>query len=1129
MTTKASLQIEVDATSAAKADKTLDDLAKTGKVAEDSTKRLGEEAKKAAKSTDEMSGAFAWATSNLKTLVGSYLGFQAAKSALVSVITTTADFNKALSNLSAITGATGKDLEFYSDQARMIGKTTSLSASQAVEGFKLIASAKPDLLENAKALAAVTQEAVLLAEATGIDLPGAAAALGSALNQFQLPASDASRVVNALAASAQLGTAEVANVTEAMRNAGSAANSLGIDFEETVAGIQALAAAGRQGADAGTALRQVMLKLESTADADLMPSVVGLVGGLQELKSRNLDNIELMDLFGQEAFTAATALLAQSDVAASLNENLRGTSVATEQASLNMDNLSGDYLEAKNAAQSLAISIGQELDPALRAITQAAAASFIAIDKIMFGTGMLTNDELIESLGMLIDENGKLVDSAEAAAAAARKYQEAMSDAGSETDDLAASFSTAGVAAELTNKKVGGLAGVVIKYGDNVKVAAEAHDAHVQAMEDAADAADDLRKAQQKTRDSLKDSTVSLQNEFAALQMTGRAAAIFEAVTKASAQAQGLAKAEADKYIVSIATLTAQIYDFNAAAIAAESDAELLAEANDKAAEQAAEAWQRTHEALTGIFEDTLNNGGSVAEKIEDAFVNAAKRVAAEWLALKAMNLFDIGGGGTISTISIGRGASVGRSAGQSVVQGAGNSLFSAGASAVGSSLLAGVPGSASFVGPVAASGAGAAAGIGGTITGIIGAIPGWGWAAMGAAALAAIMNNDDGKVRSNAGFLVGPTPGAKPEYTFGVDPFESGLNVTGVARREDQSAATEVINQFRKVSDAATAAVRILGGRVDMSRATLSGLNENADPGSMGTFLGKGIGGAGLSEQINLFMDQFVDHVEGLDSALMETIQSATSAEEVVRLLGEAADVFAQNEAGLAAKTELLKKYGSEEQKAAMALEEITKEFTRFNVKVPDSVEELYAMIDAIDPLTETGRDAITALNGLSGAISIVSGAAAGAASKTKAAAAVNYDFWTPITSDFQQSIRDAIKGSSMTESETAAELARRAEEDKMRPTVGLASSSGFASGPSYVSAANGLDYVPSDNYMINTHRGEEVVSVAERVRRDTETARISAEMAQLKQEMRDSKVYNRRSFEILDRWQASGFAVTT
>ena len=119
---------------------------------------------------------------------------------LLKIANDTRQFSAAISQLSAITGATGKDLEFFREQSMLIGKTTTLSASQAATAFQLIASAKPDLLDSRDALAAVTKEAVTLAEAASIDLTQAAEVVGVALNQFGAEADQANRFLNVLAA-----------------------------------------------------------------------------------------------------------------------------------------------------------------------------------------------------------------------------------------------------------------------------------------------------------------------------------------------------------------------------------------------------------------------------------------------------------------------------------------------------------------------------------------------------------------------------------------------------------------------------------------------------------------------------------------------------------------------------------------------------------------------------------------------------------------------------------------------------------------------------------------------------------------------------------------------------------------
>ena len=306
----------------------------------------------------------------IKAFIGYTAAFASVSVALRSVITTTKEFEQSVSQLSAITGAVGEDLEFYAEQSREIGRTTTLSASQAVTAFKLIASAKPDLLGSRDALAAVTKEAVTLAEAASIDLPQAANALGNSLNQFGAGAEEASRFINVLAAGSKFGSSSIQDTAEALKAAGAAANAAGISFESTNAGIQALAAGGLKAAQAGTGLRNVLLILEEEADTNLRPSVVGLATAIQNLSDKNLTLTETTDIFGRESAIAALTLMEQSDTLGTLTENMTATSVAAEQATANFDNLSGDTMRAKSAMEELQLALGTKLTPALRESTQ---------------------------------------------------------------------------------------------------------------------------------------------------------------------------------------------------------------------------------------------------------------------------------------------------------------------------------------------------------------------------------------------------------------------------------------------------------------------------------------------------------------------------------------------------------------------------------------------------------------------------------------------------------------------------------------------------------------------------------------------------------------------------------------
>lgn len=280
------------------------------------------------------------------------------------------DFNRALSELSAITGATGKDLAFLEEQAKELGRTTGTSATEALKAFQLMASAKPELLESAEALSSVTREALKLSEAASIDMPRAAEVLGTSLNQFGADADQAGRFINVLAAGAKFGASEITDTADALKNSGAAAAAAGVSFEGVNTAIQALAAGGLKGAEAGTGLRSVMLKLESDANQKLRPSVVGLTSAIVNLSKENLTVTELTDKFGLESVTAAATLVKQAAAMDTLEKSMTGTGVAYDQASTNTDNLAGDQAKLLSAANELSIVIGQELDPALRSLAQ---------------------------------------------------------------------------------------------------------------------------------------------------------------------------------------------------------------------------------------------------------------------------------------------------------------------------------------------------------------------------------------------------------------------------------------------------------------------------------------------------------------------------------------------------------------------------------------------------------------------------------------------------------------------------------------------------------------------------------------------------------------------------------------
>ena len=334
------------------ADKSLDNLQKSFSDTDKSAQQLG------------------GGLNKLATSIAGVLSIAAVVNEFKKAISVTAEFNATISNLSALTGAVGKDLEVFRQAAIDIGGSTSLSATQAAEAMKLIGSASPDLLKSADSLKSVTQQAVTLAEAAGSTLPQAAAALTGALNQFQLGADQAGRVINVLAAGAKEGASEINDTVEAMRNSGVVAAQAGLNFEQFNGAIQALAQGQIKGAEAGTGLRNVLTILNTQVNSSLKPSVVGLSQALANLEKAGLDDTQMVKLFGRENITTAKVMLQFRGTMDDVTKSITGTSEAYKQAAINQDNLRGDVAQLSSAFETLQIAIGDLSDNTLRDLTK---------------------------------------------------------------------------------------------------------------------------------------------------------------------------------------------------------------------------------------------------------------------------------------------------------------------------------------------------------------------------------------------------------------------------------------------------------------------------------------------------------------------------------------------------------------------------------------------------------------------------------------------------------------------------------------------------------------------------------------------------------------------------------------
>ena len=205
-------------------------------------------------STKGSAGALGGLVAKLGLTTVAMYGTSRAISAVVSV---GAGFEKTMSNVAAISGATGQELKALEDNAKELGSTTVFTASQ-VAGLQ---TEFAKLGFSSKEITGVTKDTLALASATGSELSVAAAVAGQTLRAFGLDVSETSTVTDTMALSFSRSALDMDKFTNSMTYVAPIAKQVGFSVEETTAILGTLANAGIDGSMAGTSLRKIFLEL----------------------------------------------------------------------------------------------------------------------------------------------------------------------------------------------------------------------------------------------------------------------------------------------------------------------------------------------------------------------------------------------------------------------------------------------------------------------------------------------------------------------------------------------------------------------------------------------------------------------------------------------------------------------------------------------------------------------------------------------------------------------------------------------------------------------------------------------------------------------------------------------------
>lgn len=311
------------------------------------------------------------------------------KDAYMDCINTAGDFEASMSNVEALSGASGNELEALSDKAKEMGATTKFTAGESADALSYMALAGWNTQSMLEGISPVLN----LAAAANMDLAQASDIVTDYLTAFGLKASDTTHFVDVMAYAMAHSNTDVIQLGEAYKACASTATSLGYSVEETTAVLATMANAGVKGGEAGTALNAIFTRLATNTKkcgdelanygvniydaqgnmqslSSILTGIAGIWGDLTDQEQANLAKTiagtnqysKLQTIMAGCSEAAAEGGQSFSDYTEALN-NCAGS--ADKMAGTMLDNMNGRLVLMQSAADGLKIAIGEDLTPAM--------------------------------------------------------------------------------------------------------------------------------------------------------------------------------------------------------------------------------------------------------------------------------------------------------------------------------------------------------------------------------------------------------------------------------------------------------------------------------------------------------------------------------------------------------------------------------------------------------------------------------------------------------------------------------------------------------------------------------------------------------------------------------------------
>lgn len=293
-------------------------------------------------------------------------------------------FQSGLAEVQAISGLTGEKMGLISDKARELAKAFGVDAAKGTGVFSnILSQLGPELANYPDVLGSMARNAMTLSKTMKGDVDGAVSALTASFNAFKPPVTDAAESarimeeqMNLIAKSAQVGAAEVPDLVQSLKAVGPSAKNAGVTFAETNAVLQVLGQNQVKAAEAGTALRNMMLIL-SAPSSDAAKALQQAGVDMERMAEKSLplaerlqtlvpvlDDANIMArLFGRENNVAAQILIGNTDKIREWTGEVQGSTSAVDQAGIIMNTYEERMKRMQAKVDDLKISFFEFVEP----------------------------------------------------------------------------------------------------------------------------------------------------------------------------------------------------------------------------------------------------------------------------------------------------------------------------------------------------------------------------------------------------------------------------------------------------------------------------------------------------------------------------------------------------------------------------------------------------------------------------------------------------------------------------------------------------------------------------------------------------------------------------------------------